>query len=40
VQSQTGFKLDLADAIETPAPAPEELAVLRNTVDPERIFLG
>jgi glutaconate CoA-transferase subunit B len=40
VQSQTGFKLDLADAIETPAPTPQELAILRNTVDPERIFLG
>jgi glutaconate CoA-transferase subunit B len=40
VQSDTGFALDVADAVETPPPSAAELAVLRNTVDPEGIFLG
>ena len=39
VQAETGFSLDLADARETPAPTPEELAILRTAVDPEGIFL-
>jgi glutaconate CoA-transferase, subunit B len=39
VAENTGFALDTADARETPAPTPEELRILREQVDPERIFL-
>ncbi len=39
VAAETGFPLDTADAVETPAPTPEELRILRDVVDPERIFL-
>jgi glutaconate CoA-transferase subunit B len=39
IQAETGFELDVSDAIETPAPTAEELRVLREVVDPERVFL-
>jgi glutaconate CoA-transferase subunit B len=39
VREDTGFTLDTADAFETPIPTAEELHILRNVVDPERIFL-
>jgi glutaconate CoA-transferase subunit B len=39
VLDDTGFPLDAAAAVETPPPSPEELAILRDHVDPERIFL-
>ena len=39
VSEETGFTLDTADAFETPIPTAEELHILRNVVDPERIFL-
>ena len=39
VLDDTGFPLDASEAAETPPPSPEELEILRNHVDPERIFL-
>jgi len=39
VQSETGFTLDIGDALETPSPTPHELEILRHAVDPERVFL-
>ena len=39
VAEATGFDLDVGDAAETAAPTPEELRILREEVDPERIFL-
>jgi glutaconate CoA-transferase subunit B len=39
VADDTGFPLDTAGATETPAPIPEELHILREVVDPERVFL-
>lgn len=39
VADQTGFTLDIEGATETPAPTHAEIETLRNTVDPERIFL-
>lgn len=39
VADETGFPLDIADATETPAPTATELHILREVVDPERIFL-
>jgi glutaconate CoA-transferase subunit B len=35
----TGFPLDTDGAAETPAPTAQELRILREEVDPERIFL-
>jgi glutaconate CoA-transferase subunit B len=35
----TGFPLDTASALETPPPTEKELRILREEVDPERIFL-
>ena len=40
VADQTGFRLDLSDSVETAAPTPQELKILREVVDPERIFIG
>jgi len=40
VADDTGFPLDIDGASETPVPAPEELRILREVVDPERIFLA
>lgn len=39
VVAETGFPLEIAGAVETPIPTPEELRILRDVVDPERIFL-
>jgi len=40
VAEDTGFPLDVEAAIETPLPTVEELRILREVVDPERIFLA
>ncbi len=39
VLDDTGFPLDPSEAVETPPPTPAELRILREDVDPERIFL-
>jgi glutaconate CoA-transferase subunit B len=39
VVEQTGFPLDIEYAIETASPIENELRILREEVDPERIFL-
>jgi len=39
VADDTGFPLDTTGATETPAPTPAELHILREVVDPERVFL-
>jgi glutaconate CoA-transferase, subunit B len=39
VADDTGFPLDIANAMETRAPTADELRSLRQVVDPERIFL-
>lgn len=39
VADETGFALETAEATETPVPTAEELRILREVVDPERIFL-
>jgi hypothetical protein len=39
VADDTGFPLEIEGAVETPAPTLRELQILREIVDPERIFL-
>jgi glutaconate CoA-transferase subunit B len=39
VAEDTGFYLDVQGATETPVPTPDELRILREVVDPERVFL-
>ncbi len=39
VAADTGFPLDTEGAVETPIPTPEKLRILREVVDPERVFL-
>ena len=39
VADATGFPLDVEGAVETPSPTDKELRILREEVDPERIFL-
>jgi glutaconate CoA-transferase subunit B len=39
VADNTGFPLEIEGAVETPAPTLRELQILREIVDPERIFL-
>ena len=39
VADDTGFTLDIDEATETPIPTPDELRILREVVDPEKIFL-
>jgi glutaconate CoA-transferase subunit B len=39
VADATGFPLEIEGATETPPPSPEVLRILRQEVDPERIFL-
>jgi glutaconate CoA-transferase subunit B len=39
VADETGFPLDIVGAVETPIPSPDEVYILREIVDPERIFL-
>ena len=38
VAEDTGFELEVADATPTPSPTPDELYILREVVDPERVF--
>ena len=38
VAADTGFPPDTEDSIETPPPTPEELRVLRQVVNSERVF--
>ena len=40
VQANTGYPLDLRDAVETEPPTAEDLDILRRVVDPEGIFLA
>jgi len=40
VAENTGFALDVEGATETPRPSDEELRILREQVDPERVFLN
>ncbi len=40
VADDTGFPIDIREAVETAAPTAEELRILREEVDPERIFLA
>ena len=39
VANDTGFALDIDEATETPVPTADELRILRQVVDPERVFL-
>jgi glutaconate CoA-transferase subunit B len=39
VADDTGFPLEPEGAVETPEPSAEEIAILRDAVDPERVFL-
>ncbi len=39
VARNTSFRLDIQDAIQTPTPTDKELYILRELVDPERVFL-
>ncbi len=39
IQAETGFPLDVSEAVETPPPTAEELHILRHVVDPEGVFL-
>jgi glutaconate CoA-transferase subunit B len=39
VAEDTGFALDIEGATETPVPTPDEIRILREVVDPERVFL-
>lgn len=39
VADDTGFEIGFDDAVETPVPTAEELYLLREVVDPERVFL-
>jgi glutaconate CoA-transferase subunit B len=39
VAEDTGFALDIAETVETPAPTLEEVRILREVVDAERVFL-
>jgi len=40
VADETGFSLDISGAVETLIPSLEELQILREVVDPERVFLN
>ena len=40
VAEDTGFPLDIRQAAETPRPTASELRILRDVVDPERVFLS
>jgi glutaconate CoA-transferase subunit B len=39
VAAETGFALDIGQARETDRPTADELSILRDVVDPERVFL-
>ncbi len=38
IVENTGFPIDVSGAVEAAAPAPEELAILREEVDPQRLI--
>jgi glutaconate CoA-transferase, subunit B len=40
VAANTGFALDVTRAVESPPPSSEELRILREDVDPQRLILG
>jgi glutaconate CoA-transferase subunit B len=40
VQENTGFALDVSWASEAAPPSAEELRILREEVDPQRLILG
>jgi glutaconate CoA-transferase, subunit B len=40
ISENTGFEMDLSKAIEAIPPTDEELLILRNEVDPQRLILG
>ena len=40
VQAQTGFELDVSRAVDCAPPTREELRILRDEVDPQRLILG
>jgi glutaconate CoA-transferase subunit B len=40
VQQSTGFALDISRAAVTVPPTAEELRILRDEVDPQRLILG
>jgi glutaconate CoA-transferase subunit B len=40
VQEHTGFALDVSRAVMTEPPTAEELRILRDEVDPQRLILG
>jgi glutaconate CoA-transferase subunit B len=39
VAQNTGFQLDISQAVETESPTEEETRILRDVVDPEGVFL-
>ena len=40
VQDNTGFPLDVSRAVDAVPPSAEELRILRDEVDPQRLILG
>jgi len=40
IVENTGFEMDVSKAVESVPPSEEELAVLREEVDPQRLILG
>ncbi|MCB2193048.1 MAG: ketoacid-CoA transferase [Deltaproteobacteria bacterium] len=40
IQEKTGFELDVSQAQPAPAPSEQELGILRQEVDPQRLILG
>jgi len=40
IHENTGFEVDLSRAVESAPPSPEELRILRDEVDPQRLILG
>ena len=40
VQEKTGFELDVSQATAASAPSEQELSILREEVDPQRLILG
>ena len=40
VRAETGFELDVSRAIDCAPPTPDELRILRDEVDPQRLILG
>ena len=40
IQEHMSFEVDVSRAVEVPAPSQEELQILRNVCDPQRLILG